>query len=110
MNTDTPTPRTNAAEIDMSSDTLKIHTRFVQADFARQLERELSDAGKPTDAAAPNGSAYARLKWWKNRAGDLHDQLAAKDGHADDIYKAAVGLAKKLEDELAAQFARIKNL
>jgi hypothetical protein len=110
MKTDTPTPRTNAAEVDMSSDTLKIHTRFVQADFARQLERELSNAGKPTDAADPNGSAYARLKWWHDRTDDLHDQLAAKDAHADEIYKAAVDLAKKLEDDLAAERALADRL
>jgi len=39
--TPTPTPRTDAMETDMSSDTLTIHCKFVQADFARQLEREL---------------------------------------------------------------------
>ena len=38
--TPTPTPRTDAMETDMSSDTLTIHCKFVQADFARQLERE----------------------------------------------------------------------
>lgn len=38
----TPTPRTDAAEIDFSCETLTIHTRYVRADFARELERELS--------------------------------------------------------------------
>ena len=37
----TPTPRTDAAEIDFSCETLTIHTRYVRADFARELEREL---------------------------------------------------------------------
>lgn len=60
----------------------------------------LEQHGNPADAADPNGSTCARLKWWKDRADDLHDQIAAKDAHADEIYKAAVDLAKKLEDDL----------
>jgi hypothetical protein len=100
------------------------------ADRLEELER---DHGKPTDAADPNGSTCARLKWWKDRNDDLHDQLAetakdylclaelldghdatecranlvkmkadlaAKDAHADEIYKAAVDLAAKLEGDL----------
>jgi hypothetical protein len=106
MNTDLPTPRTDAAQT-MWND---IGMMVVLSSFARQLERELSDAGKPTDAADPNGSAYARLKWWKDRTDDLQDQLAAKDAHADEIYKAAVDLAAKLEEDLAAERALADRL
>jgi hypothetical protein len=60
----------------------------------------LEQHGNRADAADPNGSTCARLKWWKGRADDLCDQLAAKDAHADEIYKAAVALAAKLEDDL----------
>ena len=70
----------------------------------------LEQHGNPADAADPNGSTCARLKWWKDRADDLHDQLAAKDGHADEIYKAAVDLAKKLEDDLASERALADRL
>jgi hypothetical protein len=70
----------------------------------------LEQHGDPTDAADPNGSTYARLKWWKDRTDDLHEQLAAKDAHADEIYKAAVDLAKKLEDDLDAERALADRL
>jgi hypothetical protein len=76
------------------------------AEAADRLEQH----GDPSDAADPNGSTYARLKWWKDRTDDLHDQLAAKDAHADEIYKAAVNLAKKLEDDLAAERALADSL
>lgn len=61
---------------------------------------QLEQHGDPSDAADANGSTCARLKWWKDRADDLHDQIAAKDAHADEIYKASVDLAAKLEDDL----------
>jgi uncharacterized protein YoxC len=38
-----------------------------------------------------------------DRMEELERDLASKDAHADEIYKAAVDLAKKLEDDLAAE-------
>ena len=37
----------------------------------------------------------------------LERELAAQQAHADEIYKAAVNLAAKLEDDLAAERARV---
>jgi hypothetical protein len=70
----------------------------------------LEQHGNPSDAADPNGSTCARLKWWKDRTDDLHDQIAAKDAQADEIYKAAVDLAKKLEDDLEKERALADRL
>jgi hypothetical protein len=90
----------------MKTDTKELASELRQYNLGGIFDEaadRLEQHGKPTDAADPNGSAYARLKWWKDRADDLHDQLAAKDAHADEIYKAAVGLAAKLEADLAAE-------
>ena len=72
-----------------------------------QLEREL---GSPTDEPDANTTAHARINWWKDRCDDLNEQLAAKDGHADEIYKAAVDLAAKLEDDLEQERALADRL
>jgi hypothetical protein len=50
-------------------------------------------ASAPWDAAAEQIAQHAR---------QLERELAAKDAHADEIYKASVDLAAKLEDDLAA--------
>ena len=44
MNTEIPTPETDAALIDMSGNGIAIITKFVDAEFARDLERRLAIA------------------------------------------------------------------
>lgn len=41
MTPEIPTPRTDAAEIDISGAGVKVLTRYIRSDIARQLEREL---------------------------------------------------------------------
>ena len=67
--TPTPTPRTDERANSWES----IDGQWVNAEFARWLERE----------------------------------LAAKDAHADEIYKASVDLAAKLEADLATERAQL---
>ena len=77
MTPETPTPRTDAQPwINRYPEYHEGATRWVTADFARQLERE----------------------------------LAAKDAHADEIYKASVDLAAKLEADLATERALADRL
>jgi hypothetical protein len=68
----TPTPRTDERANSWES----TDGQWVNAEFARWLERE----------------------------------LAAKDAHADEIYKASVELAAMLEDKLAAERALADRL
>jgi uncharacterized protein with beta-barrel porin domain len=70
--TPTPTPRTDERANSWES----IGGQWVNAEFARWLERE----------------------------------LAAKDAHADEIYKASVDLAAKLEADLATERALADRL
>jgi len=100
--------KTLAAELrQIAPSTAWWNTLDEAADRLEELER---DHGKPTDAADPNGSTCARLKWWKDRCEDLHEELAAKDAHADEIYKAAVDLAAKLEGDLEKERALADRL
>ena len=55
----------------------------------------------PWDAAAEHMAQVAR---------QLERELAAKDAHADEIYKAGVDLAAMLEDKLAAERALADRL
>ena len=92
MTPETLTPRTDAAEI------LWNDTGFfvVPADLARQLERE-NQTFRAAQKACEDCDA-PRV----DRIAELERELADKDAHADEIYKAAVDLAAKLEDDLAA--------
>jgi hypothetical protein len=47
-----PTPRTDSKNIEISTNTIKIHTNYVSCYFARKLERELAKATKQRDALA----------------------------------------------------------
>ena len=40
----TDTPETDAKEIDISTSTIQIETRYVRADFAQNIERERNEA------------------------------------------------------------------
>ena len=72
-----PTPRTDAMRIQaLDNDTLAIKTlETVHASFSRVLEREL---GSITSEPDENGSAHARIAWWKVRADELNEQVAAE--------------------------------
>ena len=89
---DTPTPRTDAAEIvQIFVNHPELRTNRVPVDFARQLEREL---GSPTDLPDANTTAHARINWWKQRCDDLNEQLAAG-------VRGAELIARMLSDERA---------
>ena len=56
-----------------------------------------------TDAIAHQGlGSVAYIAQMTSLGRELERELAAKDSHADEIYKASVDLAAKLEDDLAA--------
>jgi hypothetical protein len=64
--------------------------------LANQAADRLEQHGDPTDAADPNGSTCARLKWWKDRADDLHDELDAEMSLADRLANALVESMERL--------------
>jgi hypothetical protein len=97
MTPETLTPRTDAQPwINRYPEYHEGATRWVAADFARQLERE-NQTFRAAQKACEDCDA-PRV----DRIAELERELAAKDAHADEIYKAAVNLAAKLEDDLAA--------
>jgi hypothetical protein len=67
-------------------------------DLIDQSADRLEQHGDPTDEANPNGSTFARLKWWKDRADDLHEQIADVLALADRLAETLDGL-----DWLAAE-------
>ena len=74
---------------------------FVQADFARHLERELAELRKNTSELIVS---------LQEEMGGVERELAAKDAHADEIYKASVGLANMLECKLERERALADRL
>jgi len=64
-----------------------------------------------TDAIAHRGlSSVAYIAEMTSLCRQLERELADKDAHADEIYKTAVNLAAKLEDDLAAERALAARL
>jgi hypothetical protein len=98
--TPTPTPRTDAQPwINRYPEYHEGATRWVTADFARQLERE-NQTFRAAQKACEDCDA-PRV----DRIAELERELTAKDAHADEIYKASVDLAAKLEADLATERA-----
>ena len=105
MTPETPTPRTDAQPwINRYPEYHEGATRWVTTDFARQLERE-NQTFRAAQKACEDCDA-PRV----DRIAELERELAAKDAHADEIYKAAVNLAAKLEDDLATERALADRL
>ena len=97
----TPTPRTDAiAHRGLGS----VAYIAEMTDFARQLERE-NQTFRAAQKACEDCDA-PRV----DRIAELERELAAKDSHADEIYKAAVNLAAKLEADLATERALADRL
>jgi hypothetical protein len=67
----------------------------------RKAADRLEQHGDPTDAADPNGSTCARLKWWQDRADELHDQLARVQTDADEWRNMAH--SRKLQADKASR-------
>ena len=77
---------------------------FVQADFARHLERELADSENVANTlATANGRLIAEKL-------DLRLALAAKDPQSDEVYKASVELVAMLECKLGRERALADRL
>ncbi len=93
------TPRTDAMRLKMAQLGWRPDGEPVAMLMAShdQIERELAQAREWSSKLADLGD-------------DLRSELAAKDAHADEIYKAAVNLAAKLEDDLAAERALADRL
>lgn len=75
------------------------------ADRLEELEREL---GHPSDLPDANGSAFARVNWWKDRNDDLNEQLAesrqwsSKLADVGDDLRADLAAERALADRLAS--------
>ena len=91
------TPRTDASLVNMSGAGMNIETLFVQADFARKLERELTKVtaqrdgladimraidpmpNEPLDSSSWQGAAYCEISIGEMRA--IREALATVKGH-----------------------------
>jgi hypothetical protein len=99
----TPTPRTDAAQfhITISQNPDDAGVWLVDADFARQLERE-NQTFRAAQKACEDCDA-PRV----DRIAELERELADQRAHSEAIYNAAVDLAHKLERDL--EFCRVSE-
>ena len=78
-----------------------------------RLRLELEAAGSPADEASANGSAYARLKWWGDRADDMHEEIVSLRGRlsrSNDARQTLSEYAELLNRRLAAERALADGL
>ena len=75
----------------------------VAADRLEELERELADRAESWRLSSVCRAKEARIE-------RLELDLAAKDSHAEEIYKASVDLANMLSDKLDAETALADRL
>ena len=94
----TPTPRTDAVYLEhrhWANENEATEAIEDLRDIARKLESELGSTTSEPDA---NGSANARVAWWKVRADELHEELATERAKAERYRLATL----KLDAALAA--------
>ena len=89
-----PTPRTDAVYLEhrhCANENEATEAIEDLRDIARKLESELGSTTSEPDA---NGSANARLAWWKVRADELHEELATERAKVRTLSEALAFIVK----------------